>query len=134
MPFIQYSLEGEVCGIFNGGQEHRVCIDGLTCTQYILDDTSGTISKKCLMTRRAPGDPCNDQYLQCGAGLDCLANEWEELTCGGTTGWSGNDASILNTRVAISHYQISYTMIFSGVCILLVDVLVVSRRWLFAVS
>ena len=129
MPFIQYSLEGEVCGIFNGGLEHRVCIDGLTCTEYIIPNTT-TISKKCMMTRRSPGDPCNDQFFQCGSGLNCLANEWELPTCGGTTSWTGNDDAILHTKVALSHYEVSYPIIFSGCCILALDIIFAMRRYL----
>lgn len=123
---ITYVGEGETCGIFtvinSELRSHKVCNDGLSCMDQLVEQGGETTTKKCTVTELPPGTACNPLYTNCGGNLECLRNEYEEYTCGGCTFWEGNDEAINTKLIVTSHYEPNLELAIVGIILILLDV------------
>lgn len=124
---VTYVSEGETCGVFtiinSEMRSHKVCDTGLACMYQKFDLNDTTLIKRCSLVDLPPGSACNPYYTNCYAGLECLKNEFEEYSCGGTQNWLGNDDAIDTQIIRTSCFDPSYSFLFIGIILILVDII-----------
>lgn len=121
---VSYNGEGATCGIFtvinSELKNHLVCDDGLACMDQHISVGSNIVTKKCSTTLLPRGTICNPLYTNCFGGVECLRNEFEIFTCGGSGVWGGNSDAIDTTIVTSSLYERNMTMVILGIILLLI--------------
>lgn len=130
----------DFCGVFidqiTGDEIHNVCKAGYSCVLYL--DVDETVASRCRELKKALGETCSNSFDQCVAGVECLENEYQTLTCGGMSFWSGNLYSI-NTWTKVD-FDVDIVLLAVGIILLtiwftiFIIMLLEHRRGLTAVA